>query len=183
MSTCIHCGNKIEFRRIKGKIIPLHTGCTKNDAKRLLKKSNFTRVTKCSYCSAEIFFVRHNGGSAFFDSLGHPWPKHPCYDKENQLPEVISLNKKSAGKDYILASILRCQNVAGRTEIILDTGNEDKYEYIKVSPIQKEELEPGQAVMFSKKNNTFVFVNEQNTLFDRMKLQTRRIIELKEFNI
>lgn len=183
MSTCIHCGNKIEFRKINGKIIPLHTGCTKDIAKHLLKKSDFTHATKCSYCASAIFYVRHNGGSAFFESLGHPWPKHPCYDKDIQLPKVLTLNKKTTVKDFILASILRCQNVGGRTEIILDTGKKDKYEYVKIPQINKGDIVAGQAVLISKGNNTFVFVNEQNTLFDRMKLQTRRIVEHKEFNI
>jgi hypothetical protein len=41
--------------------------------------SDFCRPTKCHYCGASIFFVRHNGGSVWFDSLGKPWPKHECY--------------------------------------------------------------------------------------------------------
>lgn len=26
-----------------------------------------------------MFFVRHNGGSVWFDELGWPWPVHPCF--------------------------------------------------------------------------------------------------------
>jgi len=26
-----------------------------------------------------VYFVRHNGGSVWFDSLGKPWPKHSCF--------------------------------------------------------------------------------------------------------
>ena len=29
-----------------------------------------------------MFFVRHNGGSVWFDELGHPWPKHECFDED-----------------------------------------------------------------------------------------------------
>ncbi|MBX9628706.1 MAG: hypothetical protein K2X82_33235 [Gemmataceae bacterium] len=27
-----------------------------------------------------MFFVRHNGGSVWFDDLGGDWPKHGCFD-------------------------------------------------------------------------------------------------------
>jgi hypothetical protein len=30
-------------------------------------------------CGASVYFVRHNGGSVWFDSLGKPWPKHSCF--------------------------------------------------------------------------------------------------------
>lgn len=36
--------------------------------------------TTCPRCGASVHFVRHNGGSAWFDDLGLPWPKHPCFD-------------------------------------------------------------------------------------------------------
>lgn len=29
-----------------------------------------------------VYFVQHNGGSVWFDELGQPWPKHPCFDAE-----------------------------------------------------------------------------------------------------
>ena len=33
----------------------------------------------CKKCGASVFFYRSaNGGSVLFDSLGPPWPKHPC---------------------------------------------------------------------------------------------------------
>ena len=35
--------------------------------------------TTCPRCGAPVFFVRHNGGSVWFDSLGPPWPKHQCF--------------------------------------------------------------------------------------------------------
>jgi len=28
-----------------------------------------------------VYFVRHNGGSVWFDELGPPWPKHGCFDE------------------------------------------------------------------------------------------------------
>jgi hypothetical protein len=38
----------------------------------------FCRPSTCPKCRAPVFFVRHNGGSVWFDALGQPWPKHPC---------------------------------------------------------------------------------------------------------
>lgn len=41
---------------------------------------DFTRPTKCPECGAEVYFIRHNGGSVWVDELGWPWPKHACFD-------------------------------------------------------------------------------------------------------
>jgi len=35
-------------------------------------------LTTCRLCGGAVYFVRHNGGSVLFDSLGPPWPKHHC---------------------------------------------------------------------------------------------------------
>ncbi len=35
--------------------------------------------TTCPHCGALVYFVRHNGGCAWFDELGIPWPKHACF--------------------------------------------------------------------------------------------------------
>ena len=43
---------------------------------------DFCRPTTCPICgSSEVWFIRHNGGSILVDSLGIPWPIHPCFDK------------------------------------------------------------------------------------------------------
>jgi hypothetical protein len=36
---------------------------------------------KCPKCFQPVWFYRNpNGGCAYFDELGRPWPKHPCLD-------------------------------------------------------------------------------------------------------
>lgn len=40
--------------------------------------------TKCPECNGPVFFVRHNGGSVWFDALGLPWPKHACMDSSTR---------------------------------------------------------------------------------------------------
>lgn len=47
-----------------------------------LCKDDFCKPTSCPICGAEVFFVRHNGGSVWFDELGQPWPKHGCFDTD-----------------------------------------------------------------------------------------------------
>lgn len=44
--------------------------------------ADFCRPSTCPKCRQSVFFVRHNGGSVWFDSLGQPWPKHPCMATE-----------------------------------------------------------------------------------------------------
>lgn len=99
MPTCKYCGEEIEFRHVGGQIIPIHpnggwhcgtwsgedaggSGSSRLEV-REFEESNegFTRPTNCRECGARVFFVRHNGGSVWFDDLGWPWPKHGCFDK------------------------------------------------------------------------------------------------------
>lgn len=44
--------------------------------------ADFCRPSTCPKCRQPVFFVRHNGGSVWFDSLGQSWPKHPCMADE-----------------------------------------------------------------------------------------------------
>src|SRR5437868_7304972 len=46
------------------------------------RDDDFCRSTACPICGAAVFFVRHNGGSVWFDELGPPWDKHGCFDDE-----------------------------------------------------------------------------------------------------
>ena len=41
---------------------------------------------RCPFCNEPVFYCKlPNEGSAYFDSVGHPWPKHPCTDKSSNL--------------------------------------------------------------------------------------------------
>ena len=42
-------------------------------------RDGFCRPTICPKCGGPVFFVRHNGGSVWFDELGWPWEKHGCF--------------------------------------------------------------------------------------------------------
>ena len=43
---------------------------------------DFCKCSACPRCGDTVFFVRHNGGSVWFDDLGQPWAKHGCFDDD-----------------------------------------------------------------------------------------------------
>lgn len=84
MSTygCEFCGEDLDFRKIGGVTVPLHPAGSTCRGKKYYRSENIDRCvfTFCPKCEGEVYFVRHNGGSVWFDSLGRPWPKHGCFD-------------------------------------------------------------------------------------------------------
>jgi hypothetical protein len=90
MANCKFCGDEIEFRTIRGRAIPLHscestfveTASTRRD------NQDCCHRTLCPRCRMRyVFFVRHNGGSVWFDYLGPPWQQHSCFE-ETDKPEI-----------------------------------------------------------------------------------------------
>ena len=58
-------------------------------------RDDFSFQTSCPYCRASVYFVRHNGGSVWFNDLGWPWPKHACfYDDPNDAQFLRHLTEK-----------------------------------------------------------------------------------------
>lgn len=48
------------------------------------KVNTDNRLTLCPKCQSEVFFIKHNGGSIWFDPpLGPPWYKHACFDTDH----------------------------------------------------------------------------------------------------
>jgi len=39
----------------------------------------FCANAMCPKCGCSIYFIRHNGGCVWLNSLGWPWPKHECF--------------------------------------------------------------------------------------------------------
>lgn len=78
---------------------------------------NFCTPTSCPTCSKEVYFIRHNGGSAWFDSLGYPWPKHACFDNQLTIPNKADMNTS----EFIhRALILACNDDAKPVLGIID---------------------------------------------------------------
>jgi hypothetical protein len=80
---------------------------------------NFCRPTSCPVCRAKVFFVRHNGGSAWFDGLGYPWPKHGCFDRQHEPAHdqadqtfASKLSSVASAHNDLLAVIIAGESVA-----------------------------------------------------------------------
>lgn len=89
MSLCHKCGQKVSFRYIDGKCIPIHMSGNCIDSENFsspffsyYKRSDSTCFsTQCPRCNDSVYFIRHNGGAVWLDSpLGPPWYKHICFD-------------------------------------------------------------------------------------------------------
>lgn len=75
MSVCRECGLEITFRIKNGVCIPIHAS-----GKWCEGPAERTRAIRCPKCLQIAYYVEHNGGFAWFDELGPPWSKHPCFD-------------------------------------------------------------------------------------------------------
>lgn len=108
MSTCSKCGELIVFRLINGRTVPIHDsgecGQSSSYSSRVPRDytpsppkrwdHDFTRATRCPVCLQSVYFVRHNGGSVWFDELGWPWPKHACFDQPaSPIASLLSISK------------------------------------------------------------------------------------------
>lgn len=103
-----------------------------------LARLDTTHSTKCPVCGAPVFFYQNDSGSrVFFDSLGDPWPKHPCTDVGSlcqlsppeagvSTPPDALLHKKLEGEYVCLALgpewedfvVLRCTHMDDETTVI-----------------------------------------------------------------
>lgn len=85
---CQFCGTELRFRRIRGTVVPLHPTGSQCVGKQLYRaeERDICHRTTCPRCGSKVFFIRHNGGCAWFDDLGRPWDKHGCFADTSRLP-------------------------------------------------------------------------------------------------
>ena len=103
--TCQFCGGEIRFRMIQGVCVPLHAGSEQCITNGNSGRPDECHQTACPICGASIFFVRHNGGTVWFDDLGQPWDKHGCFAQMKFDTQPV------ARRDFLLMRIrkvLRC---------------------------------------------------------------------------
>lgn len=106
MSLCNKCGQPIEFRFIDGRRIPFHIdgGCSDQhyEPNRIAARHNpesECRKTNCPVCGADVYFIRHNGGSVWIDPpLGPPWERHPCMEDNTQGGVAFDIDDGLAGR-------------------------------------------------------------------------------------
>jgi hypothetical protein len=80
MSFCQKCGYELKWRTIGGKRTPMGCRCDYGEYGLSQFYRDSAAPATCPKCGEDVFFVRHNGGSVWFDGLGDPWLKHPCFD-------------------------------------------------------------------------------------------------------
>jgi hypothetical protein len=137
MSICKYCGADIEFRYIDGRRVPIHpdggwhcgswppSGASSpapQSGIREWQESEFTRPTPCPKCGANVFFIRHNGGSVWVNDLGWPWPKHGCFDQSSEPAASFSTWSAKASRltNPKLGVIIRLRSDVRRAEPWLD---------------------------------------------------------------
>ena len=99
---CKFCGGTVRYRVVGGITRPLRGTCSCPDPGGPTKpwhEDDFCRRTECRVCGQKpIYFVRHNGGTVFFDHLGQPWPKHKCLIGDDSFLALIrGATKKANG--------------------------------------------------------------------------------------
>jgi hypothetical protein len=85
--TCQFCGGEIHFRIIQGICVPIHDKFVSCVTHASTAQPDSCHQTKCPYCGERVFFVRHNNGAVWFQELGKPWEKHPCFLSQLQPAE------------------------------------------------------------------------------------------------
>jgi hypothetical protein len=98
-----------------------HLGVSSNFQSPIDSADKCCHFTSCPKCGQSVFFIRHNGGSVWVDELGPPWPKHPCFDGNNEKThEFISYaNEIVEYEDYELAFAMRREEYSAY-EIMLE---------------------------------------------------------------
>lgn len=65
-----------------------------------------THPAICPVCGANVFYYENDFGSkVWFDELGYPWPKHPCFTSDPVRSRLVidSVKKYDAGIRYMAA--------------------------------------------------------------------------------
>lgn len=135
MGTCRYCGYEIVFRHVAGVVTPIHTdgggwcdGRGGGSGTRTYRHAgeSLCRPSTCPRCGGAVFFIRHNGGTAWLDELGPPWPKHACFeDQSSEQPfghfRSLQLDGSS---DLLLGQVVRLlcsgERTFARTYLALD---------------------------------------------------------------
>ena len=85
---CLFCGIEIKFRHISGAVVPLHPSGSTCIGRTLYRNEerDICHRTRCPKCRSGVYFIRHNGGCAWFNHLGQPWSKHGCFAEVSRSP-------------------------------------------------------------------------------------------------
>jgi hypothetical protein len=89
------------------------------------RESDFCRPTRCPECGRGVFFIRHNGGCVWVDSLGWPWPKHPCFEDYSRDFYSSLQNGAQRFVDSIIVVVIKTQSYYTHnfTELVVVTAH------------------------------------------------------------
>ena len=135
--SCQFCGGVIRFRMIRGVCVPLHDGAELCPTAKGAGQPDECRKTLCPKCGGSVYFVRHNGGAVWFEELGQPWAKHPCFD-QSEVPSPTD-----SGEPYFLVRIAKVLRYfpAGeversqRTLLLLQSNGPVHVQWLLVTPL------------------------------------------------
>lgn len=130
----------------------------------------------CPICNKKVFFFKsENGGCAYFDELGPPWPKHPCMDqiKMNSVKvkfyNIFNLDPKVKKNHF--NSLVKIENISllEKWETILNN-----YKLLTFSNLITRE----QILCFAKIDEIFLL----NSIFNLKEIEKSKI-EIECLNI
>lgn len=125
MTFCPTCGQPVRFyTSLSGQRIPAGCRCGGGQGGSWATDAGFSSSalyqydsscwpTSCPQCGADVYFVRHNGGSVWFDDLGWPWPVHACMSHEGSKDSIRQLVQGAQVGD--LGIVLRRVSASDRT--------------------------------------------------------------------
>ena len=145
-----------------------------NKDKQFLRNLNdFTRSTRCHYCNKPVYFVRHNGESVWFDELGQPWPKHPCYYEpinlsrgEAQATKAIETWIHRLRRPFVGVVIDATVDKATQAKYLHLHCTDDKVRQVRVYVTFSLEGSIGEFVIYSNEDGQLVrpYLNTETTL-------------------
>jgi hypothetical protein len=183
MTMCQYCGGNIEFRYVGGVCTPIHvdgnrcTGWSSSVGGTASKREvydfeDICYTTDCPECGAEVYFIRHNGGSVWVDPpLGWPWPKHPCMDKRKSTKpgwlKEFEQKVNSTSEDLMVGIVTRSKPIRGVTieereiALAIDFGEKRRI-IISTEGTTTSDFLRGEIVVVDFSLNRILFSNSQN---------------------
>src|ERR1017187_788364 len=170
---CQFCGGEIVFRMIRGVVTPIHQGKANCIGRSLYRndQEGIPHHTKCPKCGGDVIFLRSNGGSVWLQSIGWPWPKHPCfdYDTEVKSKNPILFCQTDFPKDYELLYarfIGRLTSGKGVVVLLAPTKDEVRLRPTRHKPRSQWDIfcSPGEVLFLEGKiRSNLVLVNSGRT--------------------
>lgn len=105
---------------------------------------------KCPVCGDLVYYYQNDYGSkVFFDSLGKPWPKHPCTDTSNQQPEFNPKIMELRSITYSKSKEKKIQDILGKEFIPFEQLQDKiKKESEKFGGIDDSDLQTDEYLLF-----------------------------------